>query len=160
MIAEPLVGGAAVESAAYSEGPSSAEFAAAFENWVENSSAIIVIDENTIRFRLVEPYAPFIPALTYEVGAVMSPSFAIAHATNATYATWAGYGVDYGEYDNYMASHTCGTGPYMLTNWVPDQYLELDLNTRTGEPPLAPTQVQSRRSTSGPTRMSTAGHST
>jgi peptide/nickel transport system substrate-binding protein len=129
MIAEPLVGGAAVESAAYSEGPSSAEFAAAFENWVENSSAIIVIDETTIRFRLVEPYAPFIPALTYEVGAVMSPSFAIAHATNATYATWAGYGVDYGEYDNYMASHTCGTGPYMLTNWVPDQYLELDLNT-------------------------------
>jgi peptide/nickel transport system substrate-binding protein len=128
MVVEPLVGGLDVEDAAYSEGPSSAAFIAAFDDWVENSSAIIVIDETTIRFRLVEPYAPFIPALTYEVGAVMSPTFAIAHATNATDATWANYGVAYGEYDNYMADHTCGTGPYMLTNWVPDQYIRLDKN--------------------------------
>ncbi|RDE15022.1 MAG: hypothetical protein C4K48_04920 [Candidatus Thorarchaeota archaeon] len=128
MIAEPLVGGSAVEAKAYSAGPSSAAFIAAFENWVANSSAIIVIDANTIRFRLVEPYLPFIAALTYEVGAVMSPTYAIAHATNATYATWAGYGVDYGEYDNYMASHTCGTGPYMMTTWIPDQYIRMDIN--------------------------------
>jgi peptide/nickel transport system substrate-binding protein len=59
---------------------------------------------------------------------MISPSFVIAHATNASDATWANYGTGYGEYDNYMATHTCGTGPYMLTNWVPDQYIQLDKN--------------------------------
>jgi peptide/nickel transport system substrate-binding protein len=127
MLAEPILGGAAVESAAYADGPSSPEFKAAFDDWVANSSAIIVIDETHIRFRLAEAYPPFIAAMTYEVGAVMSPSFVIAHASDAAWATWAAYGTDYGEEDNYMTEHTCGTGPYMLTNWVPDQYIELDL---------------------------------
>ncbi|RLI55336.1 MAG: hypothetical protein DRO87_09115 [Candidatus Thorarchaeota archaeon] len=128
MIAEPLLGGAAVETAAFTYGPSSAEFKAVFDDWVANSSSIIVLDTYTVRFRLADPYPAFIAAMTYEVGAMMSPSFAIAHATNTTYANWEGYGVDYGEYENYMADHTCGTGPYMLTNWVPDQFIELDIN--------------------------------
>jgi peptide/nickel transport system substrate-binding protein len=129
MLAEPLLGGGAVEAAAFDTGPSSPEFIAAFDNWVENSSSIIVIDDYTIRFRLAEPYPPFIAAMTYEVGAIMSPSFAIKHATNETYANWEGYGVDYGEFENYMSDHMCGTGPYMLTDWVPDQFVELDLYT-------------------------------
>jgi len=128
MLAEPLKGGAAVEAAAFDTGPSSPEFKAAFDDWVANSGAIEVLDTYTIRFVLAEPYSPFIAALTYEVGAIMSPSFCILHASDAAWATWDDYGVDYGEYDNYMASHTCGTGPYMLTDWVPDQYVELDLN--------------------------------
>jgi peptide/nickel transport system substrate-binding protein len=129
MLAEPLLGGGAVEAAAFDTGPSSPEFIAAFDNWVENSSSIIVIDDYTIRFRLAEAYPPFIAAMTYEVGAIMSPSFAIKHATNETYANWEGYGVDYGEFENYMSDHMCGTGPYMLTDWVPDQFVELDLYT-------------------------------
>lgn len=27
-----------------------------------------------------------------------------------------------------MSDHMCGTGPYMLTDWVPDQFIELDIN--------------------------------
>jgi len=129
MLAEPILGGAAVEDAAYSEGPSSPEFKAAFDNWVETSDSIIVLSETQIRFRLAEAYPPFIAALTYEVGAIMSPSYVIAHASDAALATWEAYGTDYGEIDNWMIEHTCGTGPYMLTNWVPDQYIELDLFT-------------------------------
>jgi peptide/nickel transport system substrate-binding protein len=127
MLAEPLLGGAAVEAAAFDTGPTSPEFIAAFDDWVENSSSIIVMDDYTIRFRLVEAYPAFIAALTYEVGAIMSPSYAIAHATNATDANWDAYGVDYGEFENYMADHMCGTGPYMLNEWIPDQYIELDI---------------------------------
>jgi peptide/nickel transport system substrate-binding protein len=136
MLAEPLKGGAAVEGAAFGDGPSSPEFAAAFDDWVENSGAIEVIDDYTIRFVLEEPYTPFIAAMTYEVGAIMSPSYAIAHASDAAWATWEDYGVDYGEFENPMTTQTCGTGPYMLTEWVPDQFIELDLNTdywRTSE---------------------------
>ena len=128
MLAEPLLNGSIVEDAAFGEGPSSPEFKAAFDWWVENSSAIVVDSEYQVTFRLAEPYPAFIAAMTYEVGAMMSPSFAIAHATNDTDATWDAYGVDYGEFDNYMSSHMCGTGPYTLTNWVPDQFIELDLN--------------------------------
>jgi peptide/nickel transport system substrate-binding protein len=67
--------------------------------------------------------------MTYEVGAIISPTYAIAHASDAAWATWAAYGVDYGEYENPMTTQTCGTGPYKLTNWVPDQFIELDLFT-------------------------------
>jgi peptide/nickel transport system substrate-binding protein len=127
MIAEPLKGGAVVESAAYGYGPDSSQFISAFNDWVENSNSIIVLGDYTIRFVLEESYAPFIAALTYSVGSMISPSFQIAHATSPSYASWEDYGVDYGEYENYMAEHTCGTGPYMLTKWVPDHYIELDL---------------------------------
>jgi peptide/nickel transport system substrate-binding protein len=127
MLAEPLKGGAVVEAAAFGDGPSSPAFQAAFDDWVENSGAIEVIDTYTIRFVLEEPYVPFIAAMTYEVGAIMSPSYAIAHASDPAWATWEAYGVDYGEFENPMTTQTCGTGPYMLTEWVPDQFIELDL---------------------------------
>ncbi|MFX1484098.1 MAG: ABC transporter substrate-binding protein [Promethearchaeota archaeon] len=129
MLAEPLYGGHFVEDAAFGQGPTSSQFIAAFDNWTANANAVIVMDENTIRFRLQAPYPPFIAALTFTVGAQMSPTFASAHATNAADAAWDHYAVSYGELHTYMESHTCGTGPYMLTNWVPDQYIEMDLNT-------------------------------
>ena len=127
MLAEPLKGGIAVEEIAYEFGPSSPEFEAVFDNWVANSGAIEIIDDYTIRFVLEAPYVPFIGALNFAVGAMMSPSFVIAHASDASYANWAGYGTDYGEYQNYMSDHTCGTGPYQVVDWVPDQYVHLSL---------------------------------
>jgi len=129
MLAEPLAGGVAVEDAAFGEGPSSTEFADAFDNWVATSGAIEVIDTYTIRFVLEAPYTAFIAAMTYEVGAMMSPSYALAHASDAAWNTWETYGVDYGEFENPMTTQTCGTGPYMLAEWVPDQFIELDLYT-------------------------------
>ncbi|MFX1415856.1 MAG: ABC transporter substrate-binding protein [Promethearchaeota archaeon] len=127
MLAELLKGGWVVEDAAYSYGPTSLQFETAFDNWVANSNSIIVLNDNTIRFVLEQPYAGFIAAMTFEIGAMMSPSFAIVHASSPAWASWEDYGVDYGEDDGYMADHTCGTGPYMLTNWIVGQYIELDL---------------------------------
>jgi len=129
MLAEPLKGGAAVENAAFGDGPSSPAFIAAFDTWVADSNSIIVMDDYMIRFVLADPYPAFIAALTYEVGAMMSPSYAIAHASDVAWASWEDYGVAYGEFENYMADHMCGTGPYMLSEWIPDHYIELDLFT-------------------------------
>ncbi|MHA2381928.1 MAG: ABC transporter substrate-binding protein, partial [Candidatus Thorarchaeota archaeon] len=84
-----------------------------------------VIDDYTIRFVLSEPYPPFIPALSYSVGSMMSPSYCIAHASNSSWASWDMYGVDFGESENWMDSHACGTGPYMLTEIVHNQYTHL-----------------------------------
>ncbi len=127
MLAEPLKGGVDVEMAAFDYGPSSPEFKAAFDNWVATSGAIEVIDDYTIRFVLENPYPPFIPALTYAVGSILSPSYCIAHASNAEWSTFDTYGVDYGEIDGWMDDHTCGTGPYQVVEWVPDQYIHLVL---------------------------------
>ncbi len=127
MIAEPLKGGVDVELAAFNYGPSSPEFKAAFDNWVANSGAVEVIDDYVIRFVLEDPYPPFIAALTFAVGSMLSPSYCISHASNDAWVTFDSYGVDYGEIDGWMDDHTCGTGPYQVVEWVPDQYIHLVL---------------------------------
>ena len=127
LVAEPIRGGSAVEEVAMNEGPLSTSFQSAFDDWVANSNAIVVLDETHIRFILERPYSPFLKVLAHPVTSIISPSFAIAHASGPAWSTWETYGVDYGESDNYMTEHTCGTGPYALTNWVPDQYVELTL---------------------------------
>jgi peptide/nickel transport system substrate-binding protein len=125
ILADVLKGGPLVKEAALSNGTDSSEFAAAFDEWVANSGAIEIIDTYTIRFVLEEAFSPFIALLATEATYLMSPTYGMGHAYNPVWATWEAYGVDYGEQENYMASHTCGTGPYMLANWVPDQYIEL-----------------------------------
>jgi peptide/nickel transport system substrate-binding protein len=130
MFAEPILGGAVLEGIAFDEGPSSPEFAAAFDAWVL-TDAIVVVDEYTIQFNLEDPYIPFIDAITYAVGAQMSPTFALANAGNDTLPAggdWTEhYGVDYGEYLGFMSEHTCGTGPYMVSEWRQNQYVFMEL---------------------------------
>jgi peptide/nickel transport system substrate-binding protein len=116
MFAEPILGGQAVEDAVYGHGNGSPEHIAAYDNWAVNSSAIIILDLYTIRLRLAHSYAPFLAAITNEVGAMMSPSWVEAHG-----------GVQYGQHSTYVDTHTCGTGPYIVTSWVPNSFIELDI---------------------------------
>lgn len=125
LIAEPILGGESVEKVALSEGTSSTSFKSAFDDWVLNSNAVIVLDETHIRFVLERPYSPFLKVLAHPATSIMSPSFQLAHASNPAFSSWGEYGVGYGDYENYMTNHTCGTGPYTLTNWIPDEYIEL-----------------------------------
>jgi peptide/nickel transport system substrate-binding protein len=126
MLAEPILGGGDLEGIAFDEdmGPTSPEFAAAFEDWKENSSAIIVHSETLIQFNLAVSYTPFIDAFSYQVGAQISPTYAILHGNNDTEAVdMDHYGVAYGEYDNPIANGAeCGTGPYELAEARPNQY--------------------------------------
>ncbi|MFW9909452.1 MAG: ABC transporter substrate-binding protein [Candidatus Thorarchaeota archaeon] len=125
-LSEVLKGGAQVKDAALSNGTSSSIFMTTFDDWVANSGAIEVLDVYTVRFVLETPFSPFVTLLASGAAFVISPTFAIAYATNLADATWEGYGVDYGDDEIYTNQHTCGTGPYMLVNWVIDQHIELD----------------------------------
>ena len=127
-LADVLKGGTQVKDAALINGTDSAEFATVFDSWVATSGAITINDTYTLRFVLEQAFSPFLTLLATEVAYFMSPTYAFLHASNQEWGTWEAYGVDYGEYDNFMSGHTCGTGPYMLINWVPDQYIELTRN--------------------------------
>lgn len=128
MTAECLKGGIDVEDAAFSGNLTL--FAEVFEAWVD-SNPIEIIDDYTVRFLLEEPYGYFMPVLTYTVNAMMSPSYALANA-DENHTTWDSYGVDYMQDPisdpNWMCTHTCGTGPYTVTEWIPDSFIHLELN--------------------------------
>ncbi|MHA2214147.1 MAG: ABC transporter substrate-binding protein, partial [Candidatus Thorarchaeota archaeon] len=130
MIIEPLAGGLAVEDAAYGDGTGGPEFKAAFDNWVATSNAIVVLDTYTVQFNLEEAFAPFIAAMTYRVGAMMSPTYVLSNPANDTVPAggdWTEhYGNDYGEWQSvWMETHTSGTGPYMLNEWRPNEYIHM-----------------------------------
>ena len=134
MIAEPIYGGAAIEDAVYGEGEGSAEHIAAFNAWkAENDAgtgALIVLDTYTVRVRLAYAYTPFLAALTYEVGAMMSPSYVEAHG-----------GVVIGEHNTWMDEHACGTGPYMLEQWIPDETIDMVINPNYWRAAAAKVQI-------------------
>ncbi len=127
LLAEVLKGGAQVKEVALSNGTSSSIFNTTFDDWVANSGAIEAIDVYTIRFVLERPFSPFATLLASRATFIMSPTFAINHALSRELETWETYGVNYGDDENLMGKYTCGTGPYTLINWVPDQYIELGL---------------------------------
>ncbi|MDH4213921.1 MAG: ABC transporter substrate-binding protein [Candidatus Thorarchaeota archaeon] len=136
LLADVLQGGAQVKEVALSNGTDSSEFATTFDTWIATSGAIEIPDVYTVRFVLEKAFSPFITLLATEATYIMSPTYAVDHASDIAWATWENYGVDYGEFVNYMDSHTCGTGPYTLTNWIPDQYIELTIHSdywRTAE---------------------------
>ena len=132
MIIEPMVGGLAVEDAAYGDGTGSQEFKDAFDDWVANSGAIVVLDTYKIQYNLAEPFAPFIAAMTYRVGAMMSPTYVLSNPCNDSVPVggdWREhYGNDYGEWQSvWMETHTCGTGPYQLAEWRPNEYIRMTI---------------------------------
>lgn len=69
---------------------------------------INVIDEYTIEFKLSEPYAPF---MSY-----MSSSYAVVVAKEVV--------EEHGD----LMQNACGTGPFMLGEWIPDNSITLVKN--------------------------------
>ena len=117
MIAEPILGGAAVENAAYDFGDGSANHIGNWTEWKDNSGAVEVLSEFVVRVRLAYAYTPFIAALTYEVGAMISPTFFMAHGGMSPVSA-----------DTTLNEEACGTGPYILDRWIQDDRIELSLN--------------------------------
>ncbi|MFW9800680.1 MAG: ABC transporter substrate-binding protein, partial [Candidatus Thorarchaeota archaeon] len=127
MIIEPLKGGGTLKNEAYVSGTSSPEFAAAFDDWQANSSALVVLDAYTIQFNLEYLFAPFIAAMTHSVGSMISPTYVLTHTDNDTGAMESHWGVDHGQTSTFMETHACGTGPYLLEEWRPNEFLKLEL---------------------------------
>jgi len=72
-----------------------------------------ILDTYTIQFALTDP-APLDYILGSQYGAyIMSPSYVREHEVNE----------DYGQ--AWLAEHTSGTGPYMLTEWIHGQQVTL-----------------------------------
>jgi len=116
ILAEPMLGGAAVESAVNKFGPGSSQHLGNYNAWVAQKP-IIALDDYTVRIRLAYPYSPFLSCLAFTVGSIISPSWIEANG-----------GVTIGAHNTYVDTHTCGTGPYMVTAWVPDDHISLRLN--------------------------------
>ena len=83
-----------------------------------NFSACSIIDTYTVNITLKYPYAPFIYSMAAQWGPlIVSPTFCKVHATPED--PWA---------HEYLKEHMCGTGPYMLEEWVPEDHVTLVKN--------------------------------
>jgi len=127
VIIEPLRGGRTLKAEAYVNGTNSVKFQTAFDDWQANSSAIIVLDTYTVQFNLEYAFAPFIAAMTHPVGSIMSPTYVLESPANDTGPMDSHWGVHHGQVSTWMGTHTCGTGPYMLEEWRPNEFIKMVL---------------------------------
>ncbi|MHA2150867.1 MAG: ABC transporter substrate-binding protein [Candidatus Thorarchaeota archaeon] len=116
MIAEPILGGAAVEDAVYGYGDGSPQHIGNWTDWQQNSGAVEVVSEFVVEVNLAYAYTPFLAALTYEVGAMISPTWFMANG-----------GMSPVSGDTTLNEEAMGTGPYELVTWVQDDRIELTL---------------------------------
>ena len=130
LMADALRGGRVLEETAVLNGTSSDAFRTTFEDWTANSSSIVVIDNYRIRFVLERAYSPFIHLLAVSGSAMISPTYILNNPNSDPVPTggdWREhFGVDYGESSTFMETHTCGTGPYTLEEWRPDNCIALN----------------------------------
>ncbi len=109
MVAEPILGGQAVQDAVFDYGDGSPQHIGNWTDWVENSGAVEVLDTYKVRIRLAYPYTPFLAVVSYTACSMISPTFFMAHG-----------GMAPGGDISFMAVNYCGTGPYRLREAVPD----------------------------------------
>lgn len=107
MVAEPILGGQAVEDAVMEYGDGSPQHLSNWTDWVENSGAVEVLETYKVRIRLAYPFTPFLAAVSFTASSMISPTFFMAHG-----------GMAPGGEDYYMDTHACGTGPYKVVEYV------------------------------------------
>ncbi len=120
MVAESILGGAAIKDAV--DAGNILLHEELWNQWVVDNKAgtgaVTVLDDYTVRIRLAYAYASFLSVITYEVGAIISPTFVESHG-----------GIIVGQHNEYIDEHTCGTGPYMLDEWTRNERIVLKRNT-------------------------------
>lgn len=83
----------------------------------------VAVDESTVVVKTLQPYAPILAHLAQECIAIVSKSVTEANGGN-------------------VDADPCGTGPYMLSEWVPGDHITLVENPNYwGEKPHIPTVV-------------------
>lgn len=87
---------------------SNPETASIAKSYFEKVKEINVIDDFTVEFKLTEPYAPF---MSY-----MSSSYAVVVPKEVV------------EENGDLMQKACGTGPFMLEEWIPDNSIVLKKN--------------------------------
>ena len=79
------------------------------------AGGVTVLDTYTVQITLEHPYAPALNMMAFTVTGIISPSYVIAHCPGSAEMP----GVMPGFECEYMFSHACGTGPFMLTDYEP-----------------------------------------
>jgi peptide/nickel transport system substrate-binding protein len=80
------------------------------------NQSVEVVNDYTVVLHLAVAYPAFISVLTFTVGSIICKDFVEAHG-----------GVVRGEpFNEYLNTHTCGTGPYFLKEWVYGQHWMLE----------------------------------
>ncbi|MFZ3589980.1 ABC transporter substrate-binding protein [Bacillus sp. DJP31] len=88
--------------------------AAGIFNKVIDENSFEIVDDHTIKIKLLKPFGPFVKALGTVFGNILNPNLAEQH------------GEDLGEV--YLADKEVGSGPYILESWDRGQKLVLKAN--------------------------------
>ena len=116
MLAEHVLGGQELEDAVYEYGMGSDEHGVVFMALrASEDTPFIVLDPYTFRIRLSEPYSPFLSILAHPLCSIISPTWIEKHG-----------GVQIGEQNQYVREYTCGTGPYRIAEYKPDEDIILN----------------------------------
>ena len=115
-LGETLLGALPIEWAVFGYGAGSPEHKAAYNEWAEKDS-IIVMNQFQVRIRLERSYAGFLSVLATPICSMISPTWIEAHG-----------GIDFGEFNEYVDTHTCGTGPYLVEDCILGEQITLRLN--------------------------------
>lgn len=85
------------------------EVAAIGKSYYDMIDTIEIVDDYTIKFRLTEPFAPFLTNLTSLYGAIVPKEVV--------------------EENGSLMQVACGTGPFKLKEWIPDNKIILEKNS-------------------------------
>jgi len=78
-------------------------------------SSVTVVDDDTVRFNLSNPFRPLLAQLTLQAGWISSPTAV------EKYNAYSNRNSDYGK-------NPAGTGPFLLTTWEPGQRVTFERN--------------------------------
>lgn len=141
MILEPLLGVESIESLAadlagvdnysdmFIEGKLKAEYQEAMiKVYTDFVDKAVEVDGDNVVFRLAQPYAPFLNILAHGGGwaSIINKQWSIEQgAWDHQADTWWNYHDPQNEADP-LYSIACGTGPFKLVKWVPEEALMLE----------------------------------
>ena len=94
------------------------------------NQAIVVLNPYTLEFKLLQPYMFFLQDLAEYPASAVDPVFVDQHG-----------GVVPNQQNTYMNTHTMGTGPYQVVQWVPGQMVVLEANPNYWAAKLPPNET-------------------
>jgi len=87
--------------------------------FMDKIESVEVVDKYTVRFRLTEPYGPFLTVLVRLY--ILNKECVVANIKKpGPYGEWGDYGKEY------LLTHDCGSGPYMVKEFPLEEYLLME----------------------------------
>jgi peptide/nickel transport system substrate-binding protein len=96
------------------------------------AGGIKVINETTVQITLESPNSNFVKMLTFSACSIMSPTFDQAHG---------GYDAINHKGNAYLVDHEAGTGPFVMTSFLPKQSITLERYNSYWKGPAASAKI-------------------